>query len=86
MWAWPWYADIGQIWNTLNEWETRMSELDDRLAAIGTQLGKARTEIVGLIDQLRAEINANAVQPATLDALTEAAQTLDDIVADTPSG
>lgn len=63
-----------------------MSAVDDILAGVTDQLGKAKGEIVAKIDELQAQVAAG--QPPsqdTLDALKAAAQALDDIVPDVPS-
>ena len=63
--------------------EHHMSQVDDTLNAIITQLGKARAEIVGLVSDLEGQIAASeAPKQETLDALRAAAQSLDDIVLD----
>lgn len=62
-----------------------MGALEDTLVAVKDQLSKASAEIVGLINDLEGQIAANAVQQDTVDALRDAAQTLDDIVPDAPA-
>lgn len=64
--------------------EEVMGALEDTLTAVSTQLGKAKDEIVALITDLEGQIAANAVDPATVDALKAAAQSLDDVVPDVP--
>lgn len=64
-----------------------MSEIDDVLNQVTGQLAKAKTEIVGKIDELQAQVAAGQPPSAdTLNALRTAAQALDDIVVDVVPG
>jgi DNA-directed RNA polymerase subunit F len=63
----------------------RMSA-QDSINAVVTQLGKAKGEIVAKIADLQAQIDAGVpAEQLDLTALTEAAQALDDVVADAPA-
>jgi len=84
MWAWPWYADIGNLWNKQQEMETRMTSIEGRLEAVLAQVTKASGEITSLVEDLRGQIAAGTVDPATVDALEAVAQGLDDVVPDAP--
>lgn len=65
-----------------------MSELSDALVAVVAQLGKARGEIVGKIEDLTAALEAAQVEdPDVTQAVSDlkaAAQGLDDLVPDAP--
>lgn len=52
----------------------------DRINAVAAQLNKAKNEVVGAIDELKAQVAAGETLDFT--ALDAAAQGLDDIVAD----
>lgn len=56
----------------------------DSIDAIVVQLGKAKAEVVAKIADVQAQLDAAAVpaEKVNLDALTAAAQALDDIVPD----
>lgn len=71
---------INRIFDRLNQriGAAIMSAADDAVTAVTTQLGKAKTEIDGLIAQLE----GSSVSPATLDQLKATSQALDDIVPD----
>jgi hypothetical protein len=58
----------------------------DSIDAIVVQLGKAKDEVVAKIADVQAQLDAAAVpaEVVNLDALTAAAQALDDVVADEP--
>ena len=66
-----------------------MSELGDTLKNIGSQLGKAKDEIVKKIGDLETALNNAGALPedaaAALSDLKVAAQALDDIVPDQPA-
>ena len=70
---------------TRNYWmERMMASVKDLLVGIQTQLGKARSEIVGKIAELEAKVADGTITEADLAPLREAAQALDDIVLDVP--
>ena len=58
----------------------------ESIDAVVTQLGKAKDEIVAKIADVQAQLDAAAVpaEVVNLDALTAAAQALDDVVPDAP--
>ena len=58
----------------------------DSIDAVVVQLGKAKDEIVAKIADVQAQLDAAAVpaEVVNLDALTAAAQALDDVVPDSP--
>lgn len=58
----------------------------DAVDAVVAELGKAKTEIVGKIADLQAQIDAGVpAEQLDLSALTAAAQALDDVVPDAPA-
>lgn len=60
-----------------------MSAADDALKAVADQLDKAKTEI----DAIVAELQAQSVDPATVQRLQGLSQSLDDVVPDaSPAG
>lgn len=61
-----------------------MSEVQDALDQVVTQLAKARDEILGKIADLEAQIAAG--ETLNLEPLRDAAQALDDVVPDSSSG
>lgn len=65
---------------TLTIRRTVMTATQDAIDVITTQLGKAKTEIVGAIADLEAQV-ADGQEP-DLTALKAAAQALDDVVPD----
>lgn len=58
----------------------------DTINAVVAQLGKAKGEIVTKIADVQAQLDAASIPAEVVDltALTEAAQALDDVVADVP--
>lgn len=61
-----------------------MGAVEDRLEAVNAKLTEASTEIPALVQQLRDEIAANAVQESTLAALEAAGSGLADLVPNPP--
>jgi len=81
---------FSDIYNRLDELERKeeidMSELSDALAAVATQLAKAKEEILSKITALEGQIGT--IPPdaqANLDAVKAIAQALDDVVPDVPA-
>lgn len=62
--------------------EIVMTAAQDAVDAVVAQLNKAKGEILTEISNLQAQVDAG--QPVNLDALTAAAQSLDDINVDAP--
>lgn len=58
-----------------------MSEADEAANKVADQLGKAKSEIDGVISDLENQ----SVQPGTLDRLKGLSQALDDVVPDAPT-
>lgn len=59
-----------------------MSEVQDAVDSVVAQLGRAKEEILGEISALEAVVASGEVPD--LSALKQAAQALDDVVADAP--
>lgn len=58
----------------------------DQINAVVNQLGKAKGEIIAKLADLQGQIDAGVpTEELDLSALTEAAQALDDVVADVPA-
>jgi hypothetical protein len=56
----------------------------DDVAAVTAQLSKAKDEILAKLDDLQTAIDNGTVTTADLEPLRQAAQSLDDVVPDTP--
>ena len=86
VWNWPWIMygrEISQINKTTQEINMKIGELADAVGAVGTQLAKAKEEIVAKIAALEAALTDVEIPPAAqeaLDALKQQAQELDDVV------
>lgn len=64
----------------LSRLENKMSEAQDAVDAVATQLGKAKDEILSKIADLETQVAAG--EAPDLTALKAAAQSLDDVVPD----
>ena len=66
----------------LHRLEITVGAVQDAVDALVAQLGKAKGEIVGKIDELQAAVDAG--ETPALTALRDAVQALDDVVPDAP--
>lgn len=68
--------------NLINELKGDIMTARDDVAAIATQLSKAKDEILAKIADLETAINEGTVTAADLQPLRDTAQALDDVVPD----
>ena len=87
---WQWLTNLKIIITALLRLESMMGAVSEALAGVSDQLAKAKTEIVTKISDLETQLaNSGNLSPedqAAIDAVKAAAQALDDVVPDAPSG
>lgn len=85
---WDFLAFLSQLPCQIERLENAMGAVADALAGVNDKLAKAKTEIVGKIAALEAQLadagKLDADDQAAIDAVKAAAQGLDDVVPDAP--
>ena len=86
VWKWPWIMcgrEISEINKTTKEMNMKIGELVTAVNEVGTQLTKAKGEILAKITELEAalaDVDVPQAAQEALDALKVQAQELDDVV------